>query len=117
MSNPNYDSTFFLSEGGAGVADAGAVRGSHENVVGLATEQVTQSAVGAGAAALERLTVAGSCQRIAHCICTFGPVDMSGADTAVQLAGHISRRTGLWRWWTTKHHQHFYFLIGHQIIE
>lgn len=106
-----------MSEGGAGVADAGAVRGSHENVVGLATYQVSQGAVGAGAAAVEGLTVAGSCQRVAHCVCTVGPVDVSSAGTAEQLAGHISGRTGLWRRWTIKHHQHFDFLIGHQIIE
>lgn len=62
---PNKDnlsqslSTFFLSEGGTVVADAGAVSGSHNKVVWPATDQVSQRAVGAGAAAGEGLPIAG----------------------------------------------------------
>lgn len=81
--------TFFLSEGGTVVTDTGAVSGSHENVVRLAADQVTQRAVGAGAVADEGLLVAGSCQSVARCICTGGPCDMSGAGAAEQLAGHV----------------------------
>lgn len=57
-------STFFLSEGDTVVADTGAVTCIHKNVVCLATDQVTQRAVGAGAAASEGLFIAGSCQSI-----------------------------------------------------
>ena len=90
-------STFILSVGGTVVADTGAVGGSHHNVVRLATEQVPQRAVGAGAAAVHGVTVAGGCQSIAHCIRTGGPPHESHVGFTDEVAGDIRGRTGLWR--------------------
>lgn len=87
--------TFFLSEGGTVVTDTGAVSGSHQNVVWLAADQVTQRAVGAGAVADEGLLVAGSCQSVTRCIRAGGPGDVSGTSAAEHLAGHVEGRAWL----------------------
>lgn len=100
-----------MPEGVTGFADTGAVSGSHENVVRLATDEAAQGAVRGGASAGEVLSSADSRQGIANSVSAGGPVDVSSAATAEQLAGHISRRTGLWRPGTRKQCQHFLLLI------
>lgn len=86
-----------MPKGGTGVADTGAISGCHENVVRLATDEAAQGAVRGGARAGEVLPCADGHQRIPDSIRAGGPVDASSAGAALQLAGHISRRTGLWR--------------------
>lgn len=90
-------STFVLSERGTVVADTGSVRGTNLNVISLATGQVTQCAVGAGAGAVEDLSIAGGFYSIAQCIHTGSPGNLSNASAAEQLAGHISGSTWLCR--------------------
>lgn len=89
--------TWVLSEGSSVVADTGAVGGSHENLVHLPTDQIAQRAVGAGAVAAECLCIAGGFHIVAHCIRTGGPGHLSHASSTHQPAGHIRRRTRLWR--------------------
>ena len=89
--------TWVLCEGSAAVADTGAVSRGHVNVVRLATDQVTQRAVGAGAVAGEVLSPAVGFHIVARCIRTGGPGQSGHASTTDQLAGHIRGRTWLWR--------------------
>lgn len=90
-------STFVLSEWGTVVADTGAISGTNLNVVRLATGQVTQCAVGAGAGAVEDLSIAGGFHGIAQCIHTGSPGHLNNARATDKLAGHISGGTWLCR--------------------
>lgn len=92
-----FFSTFILSVGGTKSADTGAISGSHNNVVLLATDQVIQCAVGAWVVAGEDLSVDGGFHSIHYCIGHGCPGHLSDASATVQLAGHIFGRTWLWR--------------------
>lgn len=64
------------------VADACAISGSHENVIGLSADQVLQAAVGAGAAAGEGLSRASCCHVIGQRICTGSPAHLGSTGSA-----------------------------------
>lgn len=96
-------STLVLYEGSTEAADTDTISGSHKNVVLLATDQVTQCAVEAGAAAGEGLSIAGGFHSIGHCICTGCPGYECSAIAKDQLTGHIRGRTWLYRGKQLKH--------------
>lgn len=79
------------------VANTGAICGSHMDVIFLATDQVFQRAVEAGSAARDSLFIVGGCHHIAHCVCSGRPEHLSSSGATGQLAGHVSRRTWLWK--------------------
>lgn len=89
----SFFSTLVLPEGGAVIADTGAVGGGHMNVIGVAADQVTQCAAGGGAAAGEDLTLADGFHIIAHCIHTGAPEHLGGTSTTHHLAAHIRGST------------------------
>lgn len=91
------NSTFILPKGGAVVADAGAICGSHKNVIYLTADQVTQGAVGAGATAGNCLPPASCCHSIVCCICTGSPAHLGSIGTTYKVTGHIQGSTWLWR--------------------
>lgn len=86
-----------MSEWGTVVADACAISGSHKDVVGLPTDQVTQGAVWAGAATGEVLSAADGFQGIAHCVGTRWPGYLRSGSATHPLTGYIRGRTWLWR--------------------
>lgn len=90
-------STLVLPKGGAGVAETGTIRGGHLNVICLATDQVTQSAVRGGAAAGDCRAVADSLYIVAHCVSGVGPEHLSCSITAHHQACHVRWRAWLWR--------------------
>ena len=94
---PSFVSTLVLPEGGAVIADTGAIGGRHENVIGVAADQVAQHAAGGGAGAGEGLASAGGFHIVAHCIDAGAPEHVGSTSTTHHLAAHVRGSTWLWR--------------------